>query len=369
MDWLESLIEQSGLEKFLFDNHKELYFFGTGETTRITIEALISTFPGIKIGGVLDNFPRDNSCINGVPVIFTGDLRDVIDKKVIIASKNVYQMYMDSLRIGFHNEDIFCPSTTYVMDGTFMNNWVTGTVIYKKMIDILSHRESIRELYNQLDDNRSKEVLEAVMKFRLLQEPKYITRVCSCTNSDYWEEGPFGLSEAESFVDVGALNGDTSLEFITRTKGRYEHIYIIEPDAYQISQAMDSIFTLENRDRISYFHMALGAYNGVAHINNGIVGENGGTVIRTMRLDDLLYDKRISLIKMDIEGAEMDALKGACRILKEQKPKLCICVYHKSTDLWEIPAYIKSIRSDYRLALRQGSPGVYGDVQTVLYAY
>lgn len=72
---------------------------------------------------------------------------------------------------------------------------------------------------------------------------------------------------------------------------------------------------------------------------------------------------------MDIEGMEKKALIGASNIISKQHPKLCICVYHKSTDLWELPLFIKRMNPYYRIFLRQNSPGVYGDVQTVCYAY
>lgn len=53
--------------------------------------------------------------------------------------------------------------------------------------------------------------------------------------------------------------------------------------------------------------------------------------------DETVYDKEPTFIKMDIEGSEQEALKGCKRILKELKPKLALCVYHKPEDLFEIP--------------------------------
>ena len=58
------------------------------------------------------------------------------------------------------------------------------------------------------------------------------------------------------------------------------------------------------------------------------------------------------MIKMDIEGAELDALRGAEGTISKYKPLLAICVYHKRDDLLTIPEYIKSIVPEYRLFLR-----------------
>jgi hypothetical protein len=65
---------------------------------------------------------------------------------------------------------------------------------------------------------------------------------------------------------------------------------------------------------------------------------------------------KIDYIKMDIEGAESAALHGAMNILKKLKPKLAISVYHKDSDLWELPHLIKSINPDYRLFFSHHSP-------------
>ena len=69
---------------------------------------------------------------------------------------------------------------------------------------------------------------------------------------------------------------------------------------------------------------------------------------------------------MDIEGSELEALKGSSAIIQKDKPKLAICVYHKANDLFAIPEFIKSLRSDYKFYLRnhQMIPE-----DTVLYAY
>jgi hypothetical protein len=69
---------------------------------------------------------------------------------------------------------------------------------------------------------------------------------------------------------------------------------------------------------------------------------------------------------MDIEGAELNALRGAEKTILKYRPKLAICVYHKPEDIWEIPAYILSLHGDYRLYLRHYD--ICSPCETVLYA-
>lgn len=82
-------------------------------------------------------------------------------------------------------------------------------------------------------------------------------------------------------------------------------------------------------------------------------------------MSDDLFGEDVSFIKMDIEGAEMDALHGAAELIKSKKPKLAICIYHKLEDLWEIPLYIRSLVVGYDFYVRQHTP-LY--LETVLYA-
>lgn len=93
--------------------------------------------------------------------------------------------------------------------------------------------------------------------------------------------------------------------------------------------------------------------------------KEGEYVIDVVALDEIVYDKRPTFIKMDIEGAEQEALGGCERILKEFKPKLAVCVYHKPEDLFEIPIFIKKANPKYQLFLRQYANS---RTETVLYA-
>lgn len=85
-----------------------------------------------------------------------------------------------------------------------------------------------------------------------------------------------------------------------------------------------------------------------------------------LTVDDALCGIDVTYIKMDIEGAELNALIGAENTIIKCKPKLAICVYHKTSDFWKIPQYIKSLNSEYKLYLRHHSnKNCWG---TVLYA-
>ncbi|MGC9169004.1 MAG: FkbM family methyltransferase, partial [Desulfurella sp.] len=88
--------------------------------------------------------------------------------------------------------------------------------------------------------------------------------------------------------------------------------------------------------------------------------------IDVVSLDEFFKDKeKPTLIKMDIEGAELEALTGAKEIITKYKPKLQICIYHKPEHLWQIPMLLKDWVKEYKLYIGHHS---FDFAETVLYA-
>jgi len=125
-------------------------------------------------------------------------------------------------------------------------------------------------------------------------------------------------------------------------------------------------------------------YNNVKVINKGLwhkketlkfcnnssasyINSSGEEIIEVVSLDEELKDEKepVTFIKMDIEGAELNALKGAEQTIKKYKPKLAICIYHKSEDVWEIPSLLLEFVPDYKFYIRHYD---FSSSETVLYA-
>ena len=83
------------------------------------------------------------------------------------------------------------------------------------------------------------------------------------------------------------------------------------------------------------------------------ISENGSMALKLDTIDDIVGDEKISLIKMDIEGAELNALRGAVKTLKRCRPILAISVYHRQDDLITIPQFIKSIYENCKFYIRK----------------
>lgn len=168
------------------------------------------------------------------------------------------------------------------------------------------------------------------------------------------------LTEHENFVDGGAYDGDTIRLFLDKVQ-RYGSITAIEPDPNNFAK-------LDGRYRA--LNCALGAELAAAHFRmNGdmssALDDDGESYVTIIPLDRILASNFSYYIKMDIEGAELDALRGGINLLKAGESVWAITLYHKPEDLWAIPEYIHSINPNYKLFLRR-----YGDEcwETICYA-
>lgn len=175
------------------------------------------------------------------------------------------------------------------------------------------------------------------------------------------------FGEDEVFVDAGCFNCGTDIEFAEKCPD-YKEIIAFEPDPVQynnckeISQAnairnytIYNIGLLDEESELSFMQKG----------HSGRLSQEGNIRIKVDTLDRILQGKKVTFIKMDIEGAELKALRGCRDTIAEHRPKLAICVYHKPEDIIEIPSYIHEIAPEYKFYLRHHSKGL---AETVLYA-
>jgi FkbM family methyltransferase len=217
------------------------------------------------------------------------------------------------------------------------------------------------DLAKRLSDSYSMDTLYSVLLFHLSCDPEWHQSISKPYSSLYFRSGLFALADDESLVDCGASIGESTTAFIDATKGRIRHSWMIEPDRFNLVTLEDFLRKHEGSQvdgRISLHPYAVGSEKSVLQFNH--VGWHGGSIAvggggnGEVEVDTIeaIVDSAPSIIKMDIEGAEMDALRGAKTIISDYRPKLLVSAYHRSTDLLEITALIDSLRGDYQVGLR-----------------
>ncbi len=172
-------------------------------------------------------------------------------------------------------------------------------------------------------------------------------------------------SGKEIFVDAGGYDGKTSMDFNIWSKGEGQ-IYFFEPNEDALNEAKSRLCKMNN---ICFVNKGLYSSSRLLSFQNdgteSRIIENGDSSICVTSLDEYLGMEQVSFIKMDIEGAELDALAGAEGIIKRWKPKLAVSIYHKPEDIFEIPKLLLQFNDDYKFWMRHYSLTCF---DTVLYA-
>lgn len=183
----------------------------------------------------------------------------------------------------------------------------------------------------------------------------------------YFDLPYFSHDAQEVFVDCGCHIGESSHDFIKWCNGVYKKIYAFEPDRQGFACCRQNMQNIKSLQLIPK-----GVYSGTAtlkfHENGGAsrIEENGSVSVEVISVDQALGGDRATFIKMDIEGAELSALRGAEKTIQVHYPKLAICIYHKLTDLIEIAEYLMRTAPEYRYAIRMYATSF---SETVLYAW
>jgi FkbM family methyltransferase len=173
----------------------------------------------------------------------------------------------------------------------------------------------------------------------------------------------------EVYVDAGCYDGGTILDFFEFAgKGR---VYGFEPDENSYNRTVGKLKECQITNAVM-FKKGLWSRNETLYFDNTLgVGNNisseGAVTIETVSLDEALPGgEKVTFIKMDIEGAELEALRGARNTVMKNLPRLAICIYHKPEDIITIPDYIMSLSPDYVFYIRHHLPWL--NNETVLYA-
>lgn len=170
-------------------------------------------------------------------------------------------------------------------------------------------------------------------------------------------ESYLNLGDGEIFVDGGGYTGDTAEEFCKRVPG-YSKIYLFEPSETNIAQAKQR---LADKQNIEFIPLGLSHSVGSLRFNPdqgsaSAVAEEGAVEISVTTLDEAVSAKT-TFIKTDLEGWDIEALKGARRHIREYHPKLAISVYHQAIDFWRIPEFVLALRDDYELRMQHYTEG------------
>jgi FkbM family methyltransferase len=167
----------------------------------------------------------------------------------------------------------------------------------------------------------------------------------------------------EVFVDAGAYVGDTVERFIWGNMGEFRHIHAFEPGRRQFRALERRVARLVEEwaldpASISLMHAGLSDVDGEGDISDtGMASrieqsQGGAESIKVMTLDRYLDGRPVDFIKSDVEGMDLELLRGAQQTIRTFKPKMALAAYHHPDHLFKIAEYVRDLVPEYKFYLR-----------------
>lgn len=328
--------------------------FGCGRNGRSALSSLRSW--GTKSCFFIDNDPsKQGKMVDGAEVVSPSNARKMAPGIVFIAARAVLAIgrQLEQIGLPFISFDAYC---------------------------VIRHLERIKAVRDSsLYDTRSHVVFDAVLSSMLTGRASYCAEVME--GSQYFALPNFAGNCYEHFVDAGAFVGDTVEQFLWTTNGAFSRIYAFEPGKRPFEALCTRIRRLRTEWALTEESIAcIPAGLGESCQEMGWIAEAGGLlqgasctnrssadeVVQIYSLDAYLEGRPATFIKADVEGAEMELLRGGADTIRRFSPKLAISIYHSPEDMFRIAEYLKALIPGYNIAIRQHAPI---RMETVLYAW
>lgn len=359
INWRSAYLELKAKFSSVNIKDRNIVLFGAGRRGISALKAMRSE--GYRVAAFSDNkftnFSRGG--VEGLPVVAPEKIKDIPNALVIITvAGDLYHAVRQQLN-GFEYLNI-----------THME-WL-----------LLKHEKEFLKIYTDfLMDEKSRSVFSNILLGHLSGNERYLKDIYE--DSQYFAVPEFDqVLDDEVYIDCGAYVGDSVESYVLRKGGVFKKIYAFE--AVQGSylamkkrvQRMNDEWNFRE-ERIECFKYAVGELTAEAYMSkNFAAGNHVGAVekgseneiVRMITLDDFFEDRETvpTFIKADIEGEELSMIRGARKLIAENKPKLAICIYHNDRDLFEFPMELRKLNPNYKFALRHHRPQF---SETVLYCW
>ncbi len=336
---MKELINVTPLWEYLKAQTKPILLYGMGNGADMIINVLESYDILWQDTFASDGFVRGHF-FHGKKVLSLSEAEEKYGDFVVVMTFAVH----DEKTMNFVNElskkhELYSPTVSVVGGEPFTYEY------------FCENEDLFAKAYDLLADQKSKEDFLNVLRYKISGNVQFLFRSHSEKMRVYSEI--LCLGKDETIVDLGAYDGDTVREFLEATKGEYKKIIAFEPDSKNFRKLTAKTEKLDDIERYN-----LGAWDKKQTL---YFAKKGGRSSRTdvegvpVEFDsvDNIVNERVTLIKMDIEGAEMRALEGAKNTILKYKPKLYVCAYHRNEDMFSLILKINELCSDYKIYFRQ----------------
>jgi FkbM family methyltransferase len=336
-----------------------LVVYGFGSVGQRIVDELIDA--GFPVELILDRAKRDQ-VYRDVPIKSLDDLGEasLAGKPVLMGLHN---HYVDIHRL---HDDLTAAGASRILTPvnlaellpaphTRPGYWLDPDYDYSE------HEADFEALRQLLADETSQALLDTILRYRRGGD------VADCPVPSLEDEytprdlprfaGPLRL------VDCGAFTGVAIHKFL-KADYEIESFVAFEPDPANFARLSARNFPVGRG-----LCLPLGTWSETRQLHfasEGTMGSHlsdaGGLIVQCVAVDDVLQGEPVNLIKFDVEGAEIETLKGMERLVRSQRPNLLVSAYHTPGHLHEIAELISSWQLGYRFHLRVHEYNTFGVV-------
>ena len=325
----------------LKEETQPIIIYGTGNGADKILDELLRIDVTVQGFMASDDFVRGQH-FRGYSVKKLSDLeKEYGSLLILIAFGTQRPEVMDNIVRIAERHTVLCPDVP-----------VYGEKIFHKSY-VLQHKDELKRVYDLLSDELSRQTFQNVIRFRLSGELSTLTSVYSPKEEVF--QNILHLTDDEYYLDLGAYRGDTIDEFLTHTNDQYRGITALEPDAKTYQKLKLHVSSMPC---VQTFKMGIWSENTDlpfdASLGRGSsMSAKGSTCLPVTTIDTLFAKRNVSYLKMDVEGAESEAITGGKMVIARDRPKLNIALYHRTEDIFHLPLLLHSIQPSYRFYIRQ----------------
>ena len=284
-------------------------------------------------------------------------MKELISELKLFSEKEIYEHIIEKLKMVPVDiqESISKFLDNFSFWGSFHPTENDFSTVERLSEFLKENSEKFEKMYQSLEDYRSKKIFYAILNNWYNYDFINLEQVMEKCFSHYFDLDIIPSCQEEVFVDLGAFNGDTVEDFIKIYGDNYKKIYAYEMTEQSMRELKERV---KNYPRIIYEQKAVSDEVGMGSIkiheistsSNQLELEEIGEIEVTSLDDDI--NEKITMIKMDIEGSELKALKGAENHIIKDKPKLLLSVYHGYEELLTLWEYLEKLDLSYHYYLR-----------------
>ena len=360
--------EENTLWEYLKTAGQPVVLYGTGDGADKVLARLAET--GVPVSGIFasDEFVRGQQ-FHGFTVRTYSELLALREKVIVLIA---FASELPDVLERFYK--LASVHETYAPHVPVFSGEETVTAAWIK-----KYERELQTVYERLADAVSRETFASVLNYKLSGRLSYL-QACTTNRADDLKT-LFSFGGEETYLDLGAYNGDTVQEFLQLTRGRYKKIVALEPDKKNFKKLTDFVRQNELKHITC---LQAGVWNDCGSLE--LTG-NGGRQstfweadrsgfatqplsqtcsmkkkikkqqVTVVSVDAVLGNDRADYMKFDVEGVEKEALEGAAGHLVPDGngtlPKLLVAAYHHDEDLFALPMLLWKLQPEYKIYLRK----------------